>query len=94
METKIEPFLPEVHLQVSGDVFYASGDMPYKWKIYAEAIDEGSACTQIRLDDVLIANITVHIIDYRKENLVNETQEISAALLWSAIRAKYMKERK
>lgn len=78
--------LPHIKLDVSGDVFRAAGDTKdgIHWSIYAEAENEGAARCGILVDGDGVADVSVH--SYDSERLVEETQEVCAAIVWSAIR--------
>ena len=78
-------WLPSVHLSVSGDVFMASGSSPCPWSIRAEAETGHAARTRICVDGREVADVTIHgRFGY---TLPEETQEVAAGLLWSALRA-------
>lgn len=85
-----EPALPSVLLDVSGDVFRAGGSTPdgVGWDIYAEAEGSGEekerARTRVLVGGAQVADITVHA---PYPVLVEETQAVAAALVWSAIRS-------
>lgn len=77
---------PHVLLAVSGDVFHASGvAFNVQWSIRAEAETDTAARTSVRVDGRQVADITVHA--ETRDALVEETQSVSAALVWSAMRA-------
>ena len=79
--------LPEVLLSVSGDVFEARSPDGFSplWHIRAEAETETAARVRVSLDARYIADVTVHAT--HESQLPDEVQAISAALLWSALRA-------
>jgi len=80
--------LPLIQLQVRGHVFEASGSDPVQWSIYAEALLDPScsARTHILVNNERMADVTIHSPGGDIE-LVQEVQEVSAALVWSAIRS-------
>ena len=83
----IPKYLPDVMIEVIGDTFSCVGADPLSWKIYAEVTGPGeeSARTQITIAGRMIADITIHVT--HRDLLVNEVQEVSAAILWSALRS-------
>lgn len=87
-----ELILPPVHLSVDGDTFYAEGNDPVKWSIYAEADELASARTHIAVADKVVSNVTIHAPS--RTLLLNEVQEVAAGLLWSAIRGWYYNQEK
>lgn len=93
---KREP-LPEVFLSVSGDVARASGQWcNLQWRIYVEKEDDKSARSVIRVakspDERAshVADVTIHA-PY-DVNLIDEVQDISAAILWSRFRAGWLED--
>lgn len=86
---RTSPPLPHVRLSVSGDVFRAGSSMPVPWEIYAEAESPNAARTRITLDGRVMADVTIHANEIP---LPEEVQEVSAAILWSAIRSWWWRE--
>lgn len=84
-------YLPAVGLDISGDVGRAESDYPGDdsaphWRIYAEADADDSIRVQITLAWECIADVRVYQSD-ESIGLWDEAQDISAAILWSALRA-------
>lgn len=96
-------WLPAVHLEVfsnirgvTGPFAEARGEDPVSWSIYSDRVSDDSArvCVLAAVQDndkkAILADITVH--KNGNENLADEVQEISAAILWSALRAWRMRQ--
>lgn len=79
--------LPTIQLAVTGDVFTASGvTNEIAWSIRAEAERATAARTSIRINGAQVADVTIHA--EAADLLAAEVQEVGAALVWSALRAK------
>lgn len=92
--TDCTDLLPHIQLKIRGHVFEAAGGEPVPWVIYAEALmePEHAARTRIMVDGKRVADVTIHSPGGDIE-LVQEVQEVAAALVWSAIRSVLMKTR-
>ena len=87
--------LPEILLEIKGDIFIASGIFHFgseeiPWNIYSEAETDTSARTTIKIAKEKVADITIHANS--KEVLVEEVQAVSAALVWSGLRSKALQK--
>ena len=84
----LDPTLPEINFVCNQDVARGRagiGDR-WQWSIYAEReIDDDSARVALRLNGRQMCDLTVH--RNQADRLADEILCISAALIWSAIRA-------
>lgn len=86
--------LPEILLKVNGYVFAAGSESgeDIQWSIYSEAEDYSRARTKIRVDNKLIADITIHnMTGSFNKTLPEEVQAVSSAIVWSGIRSVRLK---
>lgn len=88
------PDLPLVQLSVTGDVFVSEGETNdgLTWKIYCEAMSTTEARCGVFLNRNRLADITVYS-GFSLLKLLEECQEVCAALLWSGIRAKRLQNK-
>ena len=78
---------PSSMLVVNGNIARSWSELgaEVEWSIYAEVESEGRARTRISVDGRIVADITIHAA--AGQNLTDEVQAVSAALVWSAIRS-------
>lgn len=78
--------LPQIHLDADGDVLKCEYPVnyPLQWSVHAERESECAARTVVKVDNCIVADITVHAANHI---LPSEVQDIACAIIWSRIRA-------